>query len=259
MDALEACDQFFGQGLAGLGPEQTAGDAAVLLNQEGEGEEFFDILLDVYLGFFVERIVLGGVGFVVGDPGGVEAEVDEQVAVLLVSGVVKVGAEAEDAYGVGAKFPWGVAIAEGRLVEVWVGGLGVEVVDVASVVQSAIGGVRLIERPELPAHLEFVGHVVVELLGGFPDGGFDGGIRSVCGGVDFSWADGGELVGVDVDSLVGGCLGEVDGVGGRRGDTLGADQGKLAEHADQLGGKGFQAEVVVPEAEIQAICHHLLF
>jgi hypothetical protein len=38
VDALEAGDEFFGEGLAGLGPEEPAADAAVFLDQEGEGE-----------------------------------------------------------------------------------------------------------------------------------------------------------------------------------------------------------------------------
>ena len=67
--------------------------------------------------------------------------------------------------------------------------------------------------------------------------------------------DAGALAGIDVDALVGGGLGEVDGVGGGGGDTLSADQGELAQHAGERAGQGFQAEVGVPEAEIEAVGH----
>ena len=60
--------------------------------------------------------------------------------------------------------------------------------------------------PELPAHLELVGHVVVELLGGFADGVLDGGVGFVGWGCDFGWLGGGAGGGIDVDALVGGRL-----------------------------------------------------
>src|SRR5208283_4771172 len=110
VDSLEARDELFGEGLAGLGPEEAAADGAVFLHQEGEGEEFFDVLLDVDLRGLVEGLVFGGLlrrigGRWVRDPGGVDAEVDQEVAVLLVSGDVEARAEAEDADGVGAQPP----------------------------------------------------------------------------------------------------------------------------------------------------------
>jgi hypothetical protein len=43
VEALEAGDESFGEGFTGLGPEEAAGNAAVLLNGEGEGEELFDV------------------------------------------------------------------------------------------------------------------------------------------------------------------------------------------------------------------------
>jgi hypothetical protein len=55
----------------------------------------------VKLGGLVEGLVFEGFE----DPGGVEAEVDQQVAVLLVAGDIEVGAEAEDVDGVGAQAP----------------------------------------------------------------------------------------------------------------------------------------------------------
>jgi hypothetical protein len=73
VDALEAGDEFFGEGFAGLGPEQARGDAAVLLDEQGEGEELFDVLLDVELGLLVEGLV---VLRQIEDPGRIEAEVD---------------------------------------------------------------------------------------------------------------------------------------------------------------------------------------
>ena len=116
-------DELFCEGLAGLGPQQAAADAAVLLHQEGEGEELFDVLLDVDLRGLVEGLVFGGLprgsgerG--IGDPGRVDAEVDQQVAVLLVSGDVEAGAEAEDADGVGAQPPGGAGGAGGEGVEI---------------------------------------------------------------------------------------------------------------------------------------------
>ncbi len=113
VEALEAGDEFFGEGFAGLGPEETAGDAAVFLDGEGEGEEHFDVLLDAAggLGVVAELgvgfVVAAGLGVAVGveeivfegveHPGGVEAKVDADVAVLLVGGGVEVWCEAEDA------------------------------------------------------------------------------------------------------------------------------------------------------------------
>jgi len=257
VDALEAGDEFFGERFAGLGPEQAAGDAAVLLDQKGEGEQFFDVLLDVDLGFFVEGLVLERVLIGFWNPRGVEAEVDEDMAVLLVSGDVEAGAEAEDADGVGAQLPGGVGIGEGGGVKIEVGVLAwMEGVAVGGgKVQAAEGGIGFIERPELPAHLELVGHVVVELLGGFGDGGIDGGVGWIGGGVDLGGVGGRAWAGVDVDALVGGGFGEVDGVCGGCGDTFSADQGELAEHADERGGEGLQAEVWIPEAEVKAVGH----
>ena len=113
----------------------------------------------------------------------------------------------------------------------------------------ALGG------PELPAHLELVCHVVVELLGGLGDGGIDEFVEGVGGGIDW---DGGVEVrgdGIGVDALVGGRLGEVDGIGGGGGDTLGSDLGELAQNAGKRVGQGLQAEVGIPEAEIEAVCH----
>ena len=46
VEALEASDEFFGEGFAGLGPEKAAGDAAVFFDGEREGEELLDVLLD---------------------------------------------------------------------------------------------------------------------------------------------------------------------------------------------------------------------
>jgi hypothetical protein len=37
VDALEAVDELLGEGFAGLGPEETAADAAVFFDREGEG------------------------------------------------------------------------------------------------------------------------------------------------------------------------------------------------------------------------------
>ena len=53
VEALEAGDKFFGEGFAGLGPEEAAGDAAVLFYGEGEGEELFNVLLNAFGGVLV--------------------------------------------------------------------------------------------------------------------------------------------------------------------------------------------------------------
>ncbi len=37
VDALEAVDEFLGEGFAGFGPEEAAADAAVFFDREGEG------------------------------------------------------------------------------------------------------------------------------------------------------------------------------------------------------------------------------
>ena len=104
MDALEAVDEFLGEGFAGFGPEEAAADAAVFFDREGEGEEHLDVLLDVFGGVFVEVLVFEGFG----EPGSVEAEVDADVAVLFEAGVVELGAEADDSDGGGLELPEGV-------------------------------------------------------------------------------------------------------------------------------------------------------
>ncbi len=53
--------------------------------------------------------------FLVENPGGVEAEVDADVAVLLEGGVVEFGAEGEELYGFGAALPEAVEACERRV------------------------------------------------------------------------------------------------------------------------------------------------
>jgi hypothetical protein len=216
VDALEAVDELLREGLAGLGPEQAAGDAAVLLDGEGEGKQHLDVFLDVAGGGLVEFGVFE-------KPGSVQAEVDADVTVLVEAGVVELGTEAEDADGGGLLLPGGVEAA------------GFE----------SFGGLVEDGGPELPRHLELVGHVVVELLGGLGDGGFDEGVGDLLGA----------LV-VDVDALVDGGLGEGDGVGRGDGDALvSADERELAHDADEGFGQRGEAEVRVPETEIKLIGH----
>jgi hypothetical protein len=230
VDSLKAVDEFLDEGFAGFCPEEAAADVAVFFDGEGEGEEHLDVLLDVFGGVFVELVV--GEGF--GEPGGVEAEVDADVAILFEAGVVEGGAEAEDADGGGLELPEGV---EGGGVFVGIGGGGV----------SGFGG------PEAPAHLELVGHVVVELLGGFGDGGLDDG----AGGVLIFFG----AVVVDVDALVGGGFVEADGIDGGGGDALalriaaGADDSELTHDRDEGVGEGLEAEVGEPETEVELIGH----
>jgi hypothetical protein len=182
--------------------------------------------------------------------------VDQEVSVLLVTGDVEAGAESENADGLGAQPPIVVGEVEGGGIEI---GVGVVLVAAGGEAKGAECGIVALLGPELPVHLELVGHVVVELLGGFGDGGVDEFVGCFDGGIDW---DGGVEVGrgrLDVDALVGGRLGEVNGIGGGSGDTLGADQCKLAQDAGKRGGKGLQAEVGIPEAEIEAVCHGGLF
>ena len=178
----------------------------MFLDGEGEGEEHLDILLDVFGGEFVEFGIFE-------DPGGVEAEVDADVAVLIEAGVVELGAEAEDADGGGFEGPGGL---------------------------QAFCAVGDRGCPETPLHLELIGHVFVELLCGFGDGVLDERVGGVFGaGV------------VDVDALVGGRFGEADRVDGGGGDAaLFADEGELAQHGDERGGKRFKAKVREPEAQV---------
>ena len=90
----------------------------MLLYRKGEGEEHFDVFLDIFGGV--------GAGFGVGpdlfvlffveDPGGVEAEVDADVAVLFVGGVVEVGSEGDDFDGVRDALPGSVQTADAGFV-----------------------------------------------------------------------------------------------------------------------------------------------
>jgi hypothetical protein len=108
----------------------------------------------------------------------------------------------------------------------------------------AFGSVFDGRRPEVPLHLELVGHVVVELLGGFGDGVFDAGFGRVSAAVV-----------VDVDALVGGGFGEAERVsGGGRDALVAADGGELAQTRRGSGGGG-EAEVGEPETEVKLICH----
>jgi hypothetical protein len=229
---LEAVDELLGEGFAGLCPEEAAADAAVFLDREGEGEKHFDVLLDVFGGGFVELFVFEGLG----EPRRVEAEVDADVAVLVEAGVVEGWAEAEDADGGGLKLPDRIETGE----------FGVDV-GVGIATGTGVAGIKL-GGPEVPAHLELVGGVVVELFGGLGDGVFDDG----GGGVAAFF---GAIIG-DVDSLVGGGFGEADGIGGGCGDPLFAtDEGELAHDRDESRGEGVEAEVGKPEAKVELIGH----
>lgn len=150
------------------------------------------------------------------------------MSVLLEAGVVEVGAEAEDADGGGLELPESVEVHEGVVVVV--------LVDVG--VGSGGGWGVVFGDPELPSHLELVGHVVVELLGGFGYGVFDDGVLGFLGAVV-----------VDVDALVGGGFVESDGVDAGCGDSFfSADKGELAHDRGEFFGKRFEAEVGKPEA-----------
>ena len=108
-----------------------------------------------------------------------------------------------------------VGVVEGGGIEI---GVGVVLVAAGGEAKGAECGIVALLGPELPAHLELVGHVVVELLGGFGDGGFDKCVGGVGGWID--WGVGRLAGGVDIDALVGGGLGEVDGIGGGSGDAF---------------------------------------
>ena len=101
VDALETLDELLDEGFAGFGPEEAAADAGVFFDGEGEGQKHLYILLNVFGGVFVELFVFEGFG----EPGGVETEVDADVAVLFEAGVVELGAEAEDFDGGGLELP----------------------------------------------------------------------------------------------------------------------------------------------------------
>ena len=183
----------------------------MFFDREGKSQQHLDILLNAFLGQLVEFVIFEGV---VHDPGGVEAEVDANVAVLLVSGIVEVRAEAENADGGGLELPKGIESGG------WIVG---------------ICGFR---EPELPLHLELVSHIVVELLGGLGYGVFDDGGFGVLGAVV-----------VDVDALIGRGFGEVDGIDRGSGDAFfSTNEHKLAEDRNQCGGQRLEAEVGEPEA-----------
>ena len=185
-------------------------------------------------GGFIELLVFEGFG----EPRGVEAEVDADVAVLVEAGIVEFRAEAEDADGGWLKLPEGVE-----------GGGFVFGVDVGVGIDIWVWVVRAQFRgPELPAHLELVGHVVVELLRGFGYGVFDDG----AGGVGVFLG----AVIVDVDALVGGCFGEADGIdAGCRYALFSADERELAHDRNHGRGEGLEAEVGEPETEVELIGH----
>ena len=131
-------------------------------------------MLDVFCSGFVQLFVFERFG----EPRGVEAEVYADVTVLFEAGIVELRAEAEDLDCGWLELPEGV-----------------ERDGFCDLVGAGFG------RPELPAHLKLVGHIVVELLGGFGYGVFDDGGGGVFGAVV-----------VDIDALVDGSFGEVDGI-----------------------------------------------
>ena len=241
VEALEAGDEFFGEGFAGLGPQEATRDAAVLLDGEGEGEEFFDVLLDALGGVLVELVVGEGVSMIQGVSRPKSTRMWPFWSKLASSNC---GAEAEDADGGGLEAPGGVG---------WVGGIfgifgvvddGEVGVDGLKAGAGVTNGVE-VRCPEFPAHFELVGHVFVEEFGGFGDGVFDDGGLGGLGAVV-----------VDEEALVGGWLGEVDGVGGCGGDTgVAGDERELAQHGDERGGEGLEAKVGKPHAEVELIGH----
>jgi len=103
----------------------------------------------------------------------------------------------------------------------------------------------VIGHPEVPLHLELVGHVVVELLRGFGDGVLDDGVLGGLGAVV-----------VDVDALVDGGLCETDGVDAGCCDAFfTADERELTQDGDERRRQRVEAEVREPEAEIELIGH----
>ena len=119
-------------------------------------------------------------------PGRIETEIDPNVAVLIVGCLVEVGAEAGNPNACRFKPP-------GRIKR---GFLALR---------------ASIRQPEHPAHLEFVGAVVMQLFGSFGDRVFDDGCFRV--GRAFG------AVVVDVDALIGGRLRPIDRVDAGRGYT----------------------------------------
>ena len=175
------------------------------------------------------------------------------MTVLLVTGDVELGAEAEDADRVQAWLPERIGVVEGALRRTRFG--GAIVVDGGREVEAAIGWVGLGGRPQVPAHLELISHVLVELLGGFGYRGLECGVVCTGGGVNFGAVDPGALADVNVDTLVAGRLGEVDGICGCGGDTLSTHQRELAQDSGERARQGFEAEVGVPQAEVKTVGH----
>ena len=199
----------------------------MLLDGEGEGEEHLYVLLDVLGGFGASFFVgVDGVFAVFGlfeDPGGVEAEVDADVTVLLEGGVVEGGAEAEDADGGGRGLPEEVEFC-------------------------AFDGLRCLGEPEVPLHLELVGGVLVEEFGGFGDSVVNDG-----GGGVFIFRGAGIK---DELALIDRGLGEADRIGSGGGDAGQAgDAGELTHDRDERGGERGKTEVGEPEGEIELIGH----
>lgn len=100
-------------------------------------------------------------------------------------------------------------------------------------------------RPEVPAYLEFIGHIVMELLGCFGDSVFNKrvviGLRAVI---------------VDIDALPRWSFIEADGIDRSRGDAfVPADDLKLAQYAGKRAGQCLKAEVWKPHAEIELVGH----
>ena len=92
---LQSVDELLGDAFAAFGPEQAAGDAAVLLNAQGEGDQLFNVLLKMFL-LLALRVGRVEINFFQ-QKRRVEAEVDADVAVAFVGGVVELGAVADDA------------------------------------------------------------------------------------------------------------------------------------------------------------------
>src|SRR5579875_3382210 len=166
----------------------------MLLDEQGKGEQLFDILLYADGRGAVQTLIDE---FVIEGEGGIEAEVDADVAVGLIGAVVELRAETGDADSGRLQTPGWVQL----------GVSGVLVFFLGETVSANKGGRSVLREPETPAHFELVGGIFVELLRGFRNGNVDAGSLGV--------GTGRGAVIVDEDALVGGRLGPVQRVGSR--------------------------------------------
>lgn len=83
----------------------------MLFDEECKRQEHFNVLLDMFRGILVKVFFIEAFG----NPGRIEAEIDADVSVLFVNGIVEVGTEAENTDSARQRLPKRIEPSESLL------------------------------------------------------------------------------------------------------------------------------------------------